>query len=264
MLSRVADELESGSVVVMHDGIGPGALRDGCGETVALVEPLAELVRSRGWEPGALGEGAAFSPPLGMRPPRARDRVIGSLMALSVPRSARRKEGTDGFELDCIEEDELVQADATALRKLLAGGITREREGYRARGWRTLRPAFRTLVRARGRIVGQQSVFPLETDPPRRAFGLGDVVVSRRYRGRGIARRLIEAAVERCWERGAEVILTDTVAVRPVFLSLGFSPVPRFAWSYERDGACHWHPNWLAAVRHPEPQARLRLAEGDF
>jgi peptidoglycan-N-acetylglucosamine deacetylase len=32
--------LRDGDVILMHDGIGPGALREGCGETVALTELL--------------------------------------------------------------------------------------------------------------------------------------------------------------------------------------------------------------------------------
>ena len=40
----------------MHDGIGQGATRDGCAGTVALVDPLVALVRSRGLEPAKLGE----------------------------------------------------------------------------------------------------------------------------------------------------------------------------------------------------------------
>jgi peptidoglycan/xylan/chitin deacetylase (PgdA/CDA1 family) len=32
--------LRAGDVILMHDGVGPGACRDGCGETVALTELL--------------------------------------------------------------------------------------------------------------------------------------------------------------------------------------------------------------------------------
>jgi hypothetical protein len=38
----------------MHDGIGPGALRSGCGETVALVGDLVKRIRFLGCEPGPL------------------------------------------------------------------------------------------------------------------------------------------------------------------------------------------------------------------
>jgi peptidoglycan/xylan/chitin deacetylase (PgdA/CDA1 family) len=56
MLAGVAADLMSGAIVLMHDGIGPGARRDGCAETAELVWPLVSLARSRGLEPGSLRE----------------------------------------------------------------------------------------------------------------------------------------------------------------------------------------------------------------
>lgn len=56
MLARIEGEVLHESIVLMHDGIGPGATRDGCAETVALVEPLVSLARSRGLEPAPLDE----------------------------------------------------------------------------------------------------------------------------------------------------------------------------------------------------------------
>ena len=63
MLERVGPRLRPGSVVLMHDGIGPGARRSGCGETVALVGGLVERIRSLGCEPGLLATtlGADFT-----------------------------------------------------------------------------------------------------------------------------------------------------------------------------------------------------------
>lgn len=55
MLARMERGLEDGAVVLMHDGLGPGATRDGCAETVALVEPLIARLRERSLEPVSLG-----------------------------------------------------------------------------------------------------------------------------------------------------------------------------------------------------------------
>ncbi len=66
MLARVEGHLLSGAVVLMHDGIGPGARRDGCAETADLVQPLVSVARSRGLEPGPLH---ALCPPLPDRNP---------------------------------------------------------------------------------------------------------------------------------------------------------------------------------------------------
>ena len=54
MLRRAEPLLGSGSVVLMHDGLGPGSSRDGCEETVALVEGLVAHLRSMGCEPAPL------------------------------------------------------------------------------------------------------------------------------------------------------------------------------------------------------------------
>ncbi len=55
MLPHLAPGVRPGAVVLMHDGIGPGALRVGCGETVRLLAPLVSLCRSRGFAPVPLG-----------------------------------------------------------------------------------------------------------------------------------------------------------------------------------------------------------------
>ena len=56
LLARVEADLVSGAIVLMHDGVGPGARRNGCGETAALVVPLVSLARSRGLEPVLLDD----------------------------------------------------------------------------------------------------------------------------------------------------------------------------------------------------------------
>lgn len=57
MLRNAEPLLGPGAIVLMHDGLGPGALRTGCEETVALVEPLVAHLRSMG------GETARLTPP---------------------------------------------------------------------------------------------------------------------------------------------------------------------------------------------------------
>ena len=54
MLRRIEPLLGPGSTVLMHDALGPGALRTGCEETVALVEPLVAHLRSIDCEPAPL------------------------------------------------------------------------------------------------------------------------------------------------------------------------------------------------------------------
>lgn len=62
MLRSVGVGLRPGSVVLMHDGLGPGARRKGCEQTVALVGRLVRRIRELGCEPEpvpAAGTGAA-------------------------------------------------------------------------------------------------------------------------------------------------------------------------------------------------------------
>ena len=56
MLGRVEGNLMPQAIVLMHDGIGPGAMRDGCAMTVDVISPLVSLARSRGLEPVPLRE----------------------------------------------------------------------------------------------------------------------------------------------------------------------------------------------------------------
>ena len=56
MLARVEGDLRKNAIVLMHDGVGPGATRNGCAGTVDVVSPLVSLARSRGLEPRPLRE----------------------------------------------------------------------------------------------------------------------------------------------------------------------------------------------------------------
>lgn len=56
LLSRVAAAVRPGAIVLMHDGLGPGARRGGCEETVRLVGPLLELAGRRGLRAVPVGE----------------------------------------------------------------------------------------------------------------------------------------------------------------------------------------------------------------
>jgi peptidoglycan/xylan/chitin deacetylase (PgdA/CDA1 family) len=67
MLRRVEPLLGPGSILLMHDAVGPGSLRTGCEETVTLVGPLVERLRSIGCEPGPIA--SSLGPPVKASPP---------------------------------------------------------------------------------------------------------------------------------------------------------------------------------------------------
>jgi peptidoglycan/xylan/chitin deacetylase (PgdA/CDA1 family) len=61
MFERASRTLERGSVVLMHDGLGPGAQREGCLQTVELIAPLSALARDRGLELAPLSKASSLS-----------------------------------------------------------------------------------------------------------------------------------------------------------------------------------------------------------
>ena len=80
MLAAARDELRPGAIVLLHDGLGPGARRTGCAEPVALVPLLAaELaVRSLSVEVPRQGTVRAPSGPL----PRGGSRPVAEAAVL--------------------------------------------------------------------------------------------------------------------------------------------------------------------------------------
>jgi peptidoglycan/xylan/chitin deacetylase (PgdA/CDA1 family) len=74
MLARVRGRVSPGAIVLMHDGVGPGAVRVGCKATVDLVGPLVDLLRSQGLEPATLD---GFQHPLPDRNPDFRAGRVG-------------------------------------------------------------------------------------------------------------------------------------------------------------------------------------------
>lgn len=80
LLARVADELRDGAIVLAHDGLGPGALRDGCAETVALVAPLVAAIRAAGLEAGPV-PGASNATHAGGLAPTASSAASGGMAA---------------------------------------------------------------------------------------------------------------------------------------------------------------------------------------
>ena len=63
MLRRTTPLLGAGALVLMHDGLGPGARRRDCRATAELVAPLVGSARARGLKPGTL-ESLGRSPSL--------------------------------------------------------------------------------------------------------------------------------------------------------------------------------------------------------
>jgi peptidoglycan-N-acetylglucosamine deacetylase len=63
MLETATALLGDGAIVLMHDALGPGALRAGVEETIGLIAPLAALARDRGLRLAALSRADAPDAP---------------------------------------------------------------------------------------------------------------------------------------------------------------------------------------------------------
>lgn len=61
MLDAIRGDLAPGGAVLMHDGLGPGARRSDCLQTVRLLGPLCGLARARGWALAAMPSPVAAS-----------------------------------------------------------------------------------------------------------------------------------------------------------------------------------------------------------
>jgi len=56
MHARVAGDIRGGSVVLMHDGLGPGARRSDCRETLRLLPALLGTLRSKRLRPALVAD----------------------------------------------------------------------------------------------------------------------------------------------------------------------------------------------------------------
>jgi peptidoglycan/xylan/chitin deacetylase (PgdA/CDA1 family) len=56
MLAAARAQMDQGGIVLMHDGLGPGALRIGVQNTVELLAPLIAAARSEGLSVGSLSQ----------------------------------------------------------------------------------------------------------------------------------------------------------------------------------------------------------------
>ena len=54
MLKAIKPLLRPGAIVLMHDGLGPGAQRTNCEETAALIKPLTHHIRALNCEPATM------------------------------------------------------------------------------------------------------------------------------------------------------------------------------------------------------------------
>lgn len=80
MLAHAVPLLAGGGAVLMHDALGPGALRTGCENTVELLDLLIVLARSMGLDVG----------PLSLRDPAAEPQAT---LRLAAPRTAMAGSG---------------------------------------------------------------------------------------------------------------------------------------------------------------------------
>ena len=108
------------------------------------------------------------------------------------------------------------------------------------------------------------SMFELQTRPAVRAWGSGDAVVRPKSRGKKIGTELGRISAWEALERGMDLYLGDSTAFLSTYEEHGFRAAKPFELYYERDGACHRHPNWHLFWFVDPPAEHLELEEGDF
>ena len=86
MLAYARRQLAPGAVVLMHDGLGPGAMRSGCENTVELLAPLIAAARARGLAPGAATATIGDRSVQSASAPRSSSREHGAPRPLGAPR----------------------------------------------------------------------------------------------------------------------------------------------------------------------------------
>ena len=143
----------------------------------------------------------------------------------------------DGIGFDLVFESEVDDAVRALIGGLLVDGFgwrhrpttlvsaLRSREGVRQRGYKLHPPLYRVLAWAGEELVGARMVCMPSCDPAVRVFGFGDAVVHPAWRRRGIARAMTRLAVEEAQRLGAEVMLTSTATLAPVYREHDFRPL---------------------------------------
>ena len=151
MLGRIRSRLVSGAIVLAHDAVGPGALREGCGETVELVARIAQIADASGLRLVALADAAAEGE-------RAAT-PVASPLARGMTR-ARRTASTPGEDLADVAEK--IAAGAAARERPAVPSFRRKRSHCSSgpARWRRGRRRCRAPgcgVRARARAPGLRS-----------------------------------------------------------------------------------------------------------
>jgi predicted N-acetyltransferase YhbS len=121
----------------------------------------------------------------------------------------------------------------------------RDLPGAAQRAWTQQVPVFR-VVASSGEPIGQVAICLLrEKDPT--VLGIGDLVVTEAFRGRGVGSALIREAVAAAGSRGGEtiVVASRNPKVRHVFHSLGFRACRPHELVFRQGDLVSWNETWL-------------------
>ncbi|GAC1441922.1 MAG: hypothetical protein NVSMB51_22140 [Solirubrobacteraceae bacterium] len=163
----------------------------------------------------------------------------------------------------CIDERDLPRRLRRQAGQLLAAewGAAWRPYGYAGSD----APSFRAVAQNNAAyLTAHVSAFAIPTKPELSLWGIGDLVVKRRYRGRGLALAVCSSLVAECRRRAADVVLVDTLAARHVFAALDFEPVRGFEFFYQRDDRCVRHEHWMVWRRRATSAPVELLEHGDF
>lgn len=181
--------------------------------------------------------------------------------------------GPDGIEFELSLEEDVDAAERALVGDLLVEGFgwrhrpmtlvtaLRQKDTVRECGYKLHPPLYRVLAWAGDELVGARMVCLPSCEPRVRLFGFGDAVVHPSWRRRGIARAMTRLAVEEAERLGADVMLTSTTTLAPVYHEHGFRLVHGSDEVRLEDCDRHvFHPTWLIRW-NVEPTAIVLHAE---
>ena len=140
----------------------------------------------------------------------------------------------DDVAFELVGEDQITSAERALIGNLLVDGFgwrhrptrlataLRRRRTVRERGYTLHSPHYRVLAWAGDDLVGARMVCLPSCHPGVRLYGFGDAAVHPAWRRRGIARTMTRLAVDEADRQGAEVMLTSTATLEPVYRECGF------------------------------------------
>jgi predicted N-acetyltransferase YhbS len=181
--------------------------------------------------------------------------------------------GLDAIAFRLMQEDQVRAVERALIGDLLVEAFgwrhrptrlmaaLRRRSTVREHGYTLHQPHYRVLAWAGDHLVGARMVCLPNCDPALSLYGFGDVAVHPAWRRRGIAQAMTRLAIAEAERQRADVMLTSTAKLEPIYRGCGFRPVRgreevcldnRSGRSFDRHWLIRWNIEPTPIVLHSE------------